>query len=195
MSPDAPALPRARMGRWTPARLIVLGAVLGFGSLVFEASVVLSENLSLLAGAFSTLPGWLLVLDAALVDLLAPVGFFLVLCGILLAVRSVRPPGRSPTFRAGLGGAGVSLAAGLLLGLVNFSLFVLPPELLTMDLLRNVVWVLFLGAVAAGTGLLIALCSMAALVREEPVPGSGRVAVRVRAPRGKSIYRGAPSAR
>lgn len=195
MSPDAPPSPRARTGRWTPARLIVLGAVLGFGSAALDASVALSADLSLLAGILSTVPGWLFVLDAALADLLVPVGFFLVLGGLLLAVRSARPPGRSRAFRAGLGGAALNLAAGLLLGVVNFSPYVLPPELLTVDLLRNVVMVLFLGAVVAGAGLLVALCAMAAIVREEPAPGPAGMGVRVRTPRGKSIYRGAPSAR
>lgn len=184
-----------RRRRWTPARLIVLGAVLGFGPVALDAAVSLSSNLAFLGGVIGAVPYGLLLLDAALMGLMVPVGLFLVLGGILLHLRSLRPPGHSRSFRAGLGGAEVNLAAGLLLGVVNFSLYVLPPELLTADFARNVVMVLFLGTVAAAAGLLIAFCGMAALVREEPLPRTIPVVVRVRAPREKDIYRDAPSAR
>lgn len=187
--------PRRRgRGHWTPARLLVLGAVLGFGPVVLDASVALDADLALLGGAGGSLPGGLLLLDAALTDLLVPVGLFLVLCGIVFVVRSTRPPGRSSAFRAAFGGAGFNLAAGLLVGVLRFSLELLPPELITIELLRNAVTVLFLGTVAAAAGLLVALCGTAAMARN-PADRRTPRAVRVREARGKTIYRGAPSGR
>ena len=179
---------RRTRSRWTPARLLLLGALLGFGPVVLDASVALDADLALLAGAAGPVPGWLWVLDSALVDLLVPLGLFFVLAGVLFAVRSRRPPGRSVAFRAALGGAEFNLAAGLLVGLLRFSLGVLPPELITVGLLRNAVVALFLGTVAAAAGLLVALVGTAAVARE-PAVGPGPKAVRVRTPRGKSIYR------
>lgn len=185
----------ARLGRWTPARLIVLGAVLGFGPVVLDAAVVLVSNLAVLEGTLSPVPYAVVILDAALLAVAAPVGWFLALSGLLLYLRSRHPPGRSRAFRAGFGGAAINLAAGLQLGLLNFSLYLLPPELLTLEFLRNVVLVLFLSSVVAGAGFLLAFLGMAALAREAPAADSDARAVRVRMARGKSIYRRAPSAR
>lgn len=185
----------ARLGRWTPARLIVLGAVLGFGPLVLDAAVVLASNLAVLEGTLSPVPYGVVVLDAALAGLAAPVGLFLALSGLLLYLRSRHPPGRSRAFRAGFGGAALNLAASLQLGFLNFSLYLLPSELLTVPFLRNLVLAIFLSTVVAGAGLLVALLGMAALARDAPAADSDARAVRVRMARRKSIYRRAPSAR
>ncbi len=172
--------------------MIVLGAVLGFVAVAIGAALSLSSDLGLLAGNLDAVPAVIDLLGTALAGLLAPAGLFLVVCGVLLALRAAQPPGRSRPFRVGLGGAGVNLAAGLFLGVLNFALNVLPPELFTVDFLRSMLIVLFLGAVAAGAGLLVAFSAIAALVREEAADETPP-AVRVRPARGKSIYRGAPS--
>ncbi len=79
---------------------------------LLDAGVTLAAKLAVLSGSLNATPFWLVLLDAALVGLMVPVGFFLVVCGILLAVLASRPP-RPRVFRAALGGAGTSLAAGL----------------------------------------------------------------------------------
>ncbi len=168
--------------------MIVLGAALGFGAVAADASVSLASDLAVLAGTLGSFPAWAGLRGAALAGLLAPTGLFLAVCGILIALRSHRPPGRSRAFRAGLLGASVNLASGLVLGVLNFTLDVLPPALFTTGFLRSAVVVLFLAAVAAGAGLLVAFSGVAALVREDPseeIPA----AVRVRPARGKSMSR------
>ncbi len=185
---------RIPWGRWTPPRLIAVGALLAAVPVVLDAAVTLSSNLAVLSGALNGTPFWLALLDATLVGFLIPVGFFLVLCGILLAVLASRPP-RPRVFRIGLGGAGVSLAAGLLLGMLNLSWYLLPVDVYTLDFLRNLALTGFVASLAAGLGTLVAFCGIAAAVRPEPLARSEGTAVRIRAARGKSIYEAAPSAR
>ncbi len=185
---------RLRWGRWTPPRLIVLGAVLVAGPILLDAAVTLGANLAFLAGSLDTTPFWLALLDAALVGLLVPVGFFLVVCGILLAVLASRST-RRRTFQAALGGAGVSLASGLLLGVLNLTWYLLPLEYYTVDFLQSLSVAVFVASAAAGVGTLVAFCGIAASVREETHARTDRAALRIRLPRGKSIYRGAPSGR
>jgi hypothetical protein len=193
--PPIPPPPRVNWGRWTPARLIVLGAAFGFGAPAFHAAISLSSDLSLLQGVVGSVPYEAVLLDAGLMGTLVPVGLFLVLCGIALHLRAQRPPGRSAAFRAALGGAFLNLAAGLLLGLLNLSVDVVPLDLFTVPVVRDLVLALFAATVTAAVGLLVALCGLAALVRQEPVAGEARRLHRFRLRRGKSIYRGAPSAR
>lgn len=187
-------VPGPRWGRWTPARLVFAGAVLGAIPVLADAAVTANANLALLAGSLDATPYWLVLLNAALLGLLVPVGFFLVVCGILLALFASRPD-RSRPFRAGLGGAGVSLAAGLLLGLLNLAWFLLPSELLTSTLLRNLVYASFAASVAAGLGTLVAFLAIADAVRDPSRSPSGLRALRVRQPPGKSIYEASPSSR
>ncbi len=191
-SPFAYVLPRVR---WTSTRLIVLGAVLGLVPTVLDASLSLNSTLAFLDGRSAGLPFWLVVLNAALLGLLVPVGFFLALCGVLLTIRTLRPPGRSVAFRVGLGGAGINLAAGLMLGMVNLTGYLIPLELLTVDIVRSEVLVAFVAAVAAGFGLFLSFLGLAALLRDEPVMEAHRRGILVRVRRGKSIYQRAPSAR
>ncbi len=181
--------------RWTPGRLIVVGAFLGFLAVGLDAAVGLASNLALLHGALDAVPYGIVLLDAATTGFLVPIGLFMVLCGIALHLRAQRPPGRSVAFRAALSGAALHLAAGLILGVLTVSLDLLPPEVFTVDLVRNLVLLLFVGTVGAALGLLVAFCGIAALVRQAPAPEAGRPRVRVRSPLGKSIYRRAPSAR
>ncbi len=181
--------------RWSATRLIVLGAALGFAPALLDASLSLNSTLAFLDGRFSGLPFWLVVLNAAFVGLLVPVGLFLTLCGILLAVRSFRPPGFSWAFRAGLAGAGVNLAAGLMLGMLNLVGYLVPLELMTADFVRSEVVVAFVAAVAAAFGLFLASLGIAVLLKDEPVARAQGRTLRVRVRRGKSIYRRVPSAR
>ncbi len=181
--------------RWSATRLIVLGAALGFAPVLLDASLSLNSTLAFLDGRFSGLPFWLVVLNAAFVGLLVPVGLFLTLCGILLAVRSFRPPGFSRAFRAGLAGAGVNLAAGLMLGMLNLVGYLVPLELMTADFVRSEVVVAFVAAVAAAFGLFLASLGIAVLLKDEPVARAQGRTFRVRVRRGKSIYRRVPSAR
>lgn len=157
-----------------------------FGSVALDAVVSLRSNLALLEGTLVSIPYGLVIVDAVMKGFLVPIGLFLVLCGIALHLRSTRPPGRTLALRAALGGAGLNLAAGLLLGVVTFSLDLLPPEIYTVEFLRDLFLVFFAGTVAAAAGLLIAFCGMAALARSPHVNAI---------PPGKSIYRGVPSAR
>ncbi len=181
--------------RWTATRLIVLGAVLGFAPAVLDASFSLNSTLAFLDGRFSGLPFWLVVLNAALLGFLVPVGLFLTLCGILLAERSFRPPGFSRAFRAGLGGAGVNLAAGLMLGVLNLVGYLFPREMMTVDFVRTEVVVAFVAVVAAALGLFLGSLGIAVLLKDEPSVGAQGRPLRVRVRRGKSIYRRVPSAR
>ncbi len=185
-------LPRVR---WSATRLIVLGAILGFAPTVLDASLSLNSTLAFLDGRVSGLPFWLVALNAALVGLLVPAGLFLLLCGILLAVRSFRPPGFSRAFRAGIGGAGVNLAAGLILGMVNLVGYLVPLEMMTVDFIRTEVVVAFVAAVAAALGLFLASLGIALLLKGEPFARAQGRTLRVRLRRGKSIYRRVPSAR
>ncbi len=175
--------------------MIVLGAALSLLPTLLDAGLSLNSTLSFLDGRLSGQPTWLVLLDASLVGLLVPVGLFLALCGILLAVRSLRPAGPSGAFRAALGGAGINLAAGLMLGLLNLSGYLLPLEFFTVDFVRSEVLVAFAAAVAAGVGLFLAFLGIAALLREQPAPHAIRRATRLRVRRGKSIYQRVPSAR
>ncbi len=172
--------------------MIVFGAALGFGSVLLDALVTVTTNLAILAGAFNPVSYGVVVVNAAMTGILAPVGLFLVLCGIVLAIPP-RFPWRPRAFRAALGGAGLNLAAGLLLGVLNLSAYLLPPELETASFLRNAVLTGFAASVAAGAGLLFTFVGIAWLVRGEPHSAVARRAVRVR--RKKSIYEGAPSSR
>lgn len=182
-------------GRWTPFRLIVLGAFLGLLSALADAGVTLASNLGFLHGILDAVPYALVLLDEALIGVAGPVGLFLVLCGLALHLRSYRPPGRSRSFRVALGGAGLGLAAGLLLGVVHLSVDLLPPEMFTVGLVEDLVLVLFAGAVAAGVGLFAALCGLAGLAREAQVEQAGPPGNGLRLRRGKSIYRAVPSGR
>lgn len=195
MIPGAAAAAPTQKLRWTPARLIVLGAALALGPLVLDATVSLDSSLAFLSGTLTGLPFWFFLLDVALAGLLVPVGVFLALCGVLLSVRQLRPRGISLGFRAGLGGAGMNLASGLILGLLNLSGYLLPLELLTVDFVRSEVIVAFVAAVGAAVGTFLVFCGIALLVREAPVAQPRRRGARVRVPRGKSIYQRAPSAR
>lgn len=183
-----------RWGRWTPARLVFLGAVIGAVPVLVHAAVTLGANLVLLAGSLEPTPYGLVLLDDALLGILVPVGFFLVVCGILLALFASHPS-RSRPFRMGLGGAGVSLAAGLLLGLLNLAWLLLPSDLLTWAFLRNFVYASFAASVAAALGTLVALLAIAAAVRDVSPSPPGSRALRVRQPLGKSIYEASPSGR
>lgn len=196
MSVGSPPPCAARKGGWTPRRLIVVGAALGFGAAAENALVTFGANLAVLDGTVASFPyGALLLLDAALTAIAVPVGFFLVLCGLLFFVRSRAAPGPSPWFRASLGGAGVALSAGLLVGVLNFTLSVMPPELETLAFLRNIVVTMFAASLAGAVGLLLALCGIAALASRDASPGAGAARAAGRAPRGKDIYPGTPSAR
>lgn len=187
--------PRVRWGRWTPGFLIVLGAFLAFLAVGLDASIALASNLALLHGVLDAVPYGIVLLDVALMGFLVPIGLFLVLCGIALHLRAHRPPGRSLAFRTVLSGAGLHLAAGLILGVLNVSLELLPPEVFTVDLVRTLVILMFIGTVGAALGLFVAFCGIAALVRQAPAPVDGRPGLRARRPLGKSISRQAPSAR
>ncbi len=188
MVPGWSSAPWVRWGRWTPARLIGVGAVLGFAAVGLDAAVALSSNLALLQGVLGAVPFPIVLLDTAMMGFLVPAGLFLVLCGIALHLRAQRPPGRSLAFRGALSGAGLHLTAGLLLGVLNVSLVVLPSNVFSIDLVRTLVLVLFVGTVAAGVGLLVALCGIAALVRQGAGVGDGGIGVRPPASPGKTIY-------
>ncbi len=174
--------------------MVVLGAVLGAAPVLLDATVTLGANLAILAGSLEPAPYWLVLVDAALLGLLAPVGFFLVLCGILLALFALRPTMRRP-FRMGLGGAGVSLSAGLLLGLLRLSWYLLPAEFETLAFLQNLSVALFVAGAAAGVGTFVAFCGIAAILRGAPMPSLPLRGVRVRSPPEKSIYEASPSGR
>ncbi len=195
MSPGLGPPTPVRSGRWTPFRMIVVGAFLGLLSAGLDAVVTVVSNLGLLRGVFDAVPYGIVLLDEAMLGIAVPVGLFLVLCGLALHLRSHRRPGRSRSFHAALGGATFNLAAGLLIGVLHLLIDLLPPELFTLDLVRNLVLVLFVGAVAAALGLFIAFCGLAGLVQEAPAGEAGPPPSRVRAPRGKSIYRVVPSVR
>ncbi len=168
---------------------------MGFGAAAFDAAVSLNANLAFLAGSAGGASPGLLLLDAAVTGFLVPLGLFLVLCGITLHLRALHPPGRSRAFHAALGGAGLNLMGGLGLGVLGLSLDLFPPEMFTLGLLRAAVIVIFGLSLLAAAGLLVAFCGMAALLRSRSPTAAMRPATRIRAPRGKSIYRGVPSAR
>ena len=176
-------------------RLIVFGAVLALGPIVLDAVVSLVSNLAFLSATLTGIPFWFFLLDVALAGLLAPVGVFLALCGVLLSIRQLRPWGPSLGFRAGLGGAGINLAAGLVLGLLNLSGYLLPLDFLTVDFVRTEVLVAFVASVAAGLGTFLVFCGIALILRPVPVTRPRRRATVVRIRRGKSIYQRVPSAR
>ncbi len=180
-----PLLQRRQLG--APARLIVLGAALAFAPLVLDAVLSLDSSLAFLSGTLAGTPYWLFLLDVALMGFLAPVGLFLALCGVLLSVRQLRPQGLRLAYRAALSGAGVNLAAGLMLGLLNLSQYLLPLEFLTVDFIRSEVIVAFVATVAAGSGIFLVFCGIAILIREAPVPRALRLAARVRMPRRNSV--------
>lgn len=192
---DEDAAPARRSARWTPGWLIVVGAFLGFLAVGLDAAVALASNLAFLQGVFDAVPYGIVLLDSVVMGFLVPIGLFLVLCGIALHLRAHRPPGRSLAFRAALSGAGLHLAAGLILGVLNVSLDLLPPEVFTVDLVRNLVLLLFIGTVGAALGLLVAFCGIAGLVRQSAAVETGHPRAPVRSRLGKSIYRRAPSAR
>jgi len=98
-------------------------------------------------------------------------------------------------FRAGLGGAGINLAAGLVLGLLNLSGYLLPLDFLTVDFVRTEVLVAFVASVAAGLGTFLVFCGIALILRPVSVTRPRRRATVVRIRRGKSIYQRVPSAR
>lgn len=180
---SVPVLRRRIVG--TPARLIVLGAALAFAPLVLDAAVSLDSSLAFLSGNLTGIPYWLFLLDVALTGLLAPAGLFLALCGVLLSVRQLRPQGLPLAYRAGLSGAGVNLAAGLMLGLLNLSQYLLPLDFLTADLIRSEVLVAFAATVAAGSGIFLVFCAIAVLLRSEPVTLVRRRGTIIRMRRGK----------
>lgn len=184
-----------RFGRWTPARLIALGAVMGFGPTLLDAGVTLGADLALLSASLDFPPYTLALLDQALATFLVPVGLFLVLCGVLLSVRSHHPFGRRMVFRVALGGAGLNLAAGLVSGILKLALLLLPAQLATVGLFRDVVVGLFVGAILAAAGLLVCLCGIAAVAREPDPSDATRPTTRLRERLRKSIYRFDPSAR
>lgn len=193
MCPADTAAPRTALG--TPARLIALGAALGFGPAVLDATLSFSSNLALLGGTLGAVPYDAFLLDVALVGLLVPVGFFLALCGIMISLRMLRPPGPRRAFWIGLGGAGVNLAAGLIQGVLNLSVYLMPAALLTVSFLRSLVVTSFVATVAEAVGLMTVLGATAVLVARDPVARPRHRGARLRLRRGKKIYQAVPSGR
>ena len=163
----------------------MLGAALAFGPLVLDAVLSLESSLAFLSGSVAGIPYWLFLLDVALTGLLAPAGLFLALCGVLLSVRQLRPQGLPLAYRAALSGAGVNLAAGLMLGLLNLSQYLLPSDFLTAEFIRSEVLVAFVATVAAGSGIFLVFCGIAVLLRSEPVRHVRRRGTLIRVRRGK----------
>lgn len=184
-----------RASRWTPFRLLIVGAGLGLFSLLLGASLATASTLAFLSGELDPVPVWLFLVNVAVVGILGPVGLFLVLCGIAFSILSLRPRPRSRTLRIALGGAGLNLAAGLLLGILNLSLYLLPLQFGSREFLKTVIVVSFLATVVSGAGLLLAFSGIALAARDTSThrPSPARPFGQPR--RGKSIYRGDPSGR
>jgi hypothetical protein len=167
---------------------------MGFAPTLLDAVLTLNSSLAFLEGSPNSAPYGLVLLDVALMGILVPVGLFLVVCGIIIAFLATRPP-RPRAFRLSLAGAGINLAAGLLLGVLNLSAFLLPAEYLTVGFLQNAAIAVFAAEVAAAVGLLLALFGIALIVYEGSTTRPEDMTRAVRMRRGKSIYRDAPSAR
>ena len=167
--------------RWTPARLLWVGAFLGAGPALLDAAGTVASNLDFLNGSPAPLPYGFVLLDVALVGLLVPVGLFLVLTGILLAAAAWRPP-RRRVFRAALAGAGTALAAGMLLGLLNLLWFLLPLEFETVTFLENLTLAVFAARVAAALGTLVVILGIAESIAPAALPRRRRKAMRIRTP-------------